>query len=143
MLSSSLTRSPIDGMLNLRPGNRRKAEGNREVEEVAIMKIIVHGAAREVGRSCIEVITENRKRFLLDAGVKLSEHGTEFPTAIENPSEMAAVFLSHAHLDHNGYLPMLDHQGMKCPIFATEATKELTKIILEDAFKIGRLKHEH
>lgn len=106
------------------------------------MKFIIHGAAREVGRSCIELITDTNKRFLLDAGVKLSEQGTEFPMPIQNPSEISAVFLSHAHLDHNGYLPMLDHQGMKCPIFATAATKALTKIILSDAFKIGRLRHE-
>ncbi|PIN85906.1 hypothetical protein COV19_07485 [Candidatus Woesearchaeota archaeon CG10_big_fil_rev_8_21_14_0_10_44_13] len=106
------------------------------------MKLIVHGAANEVGRSCIELVTDDSTRFLLDAGIKLSETGTEFPLTVENPSGISAVFVSHAHLDHTGYLPLLDHNGMKCPIFATSPTKALTKILLADAFKIGRLKHQ-
>lgn len=107
------------------------------------MKIIVHGAAKEVGRSCFEFITLDNSRFLLDAGIKLSEHGTEFPSPVKNPSEISCAFISHAHLDHTGYLPFLDHSGMKCPIISTAAAKALTKILLVDAFKIGRLKHEH
>jgi len=106
------------------------------------MKFIFHGATREVGRSCVEVIGE-KSRFLLDAGIKLSERGTEFPTPVEDPGGIKAVFVSHAHLDHTGFLPLLNHQGLKCPIFATNVTKDTTKILLEDAFKIGRLKHEH
>ena len=35
------------------------------------MKLIVHGAANEVGRSCIELVTDDSTRFLLDAGIKL------------------------------------------------------------------------
>ncbi|MFO8015641.1 MAG: MBL fold metallo-hydrolase [Candidatus Woesearchaeota archaeon] len=107
------------------------------------MKFIIHGAAKEVGRSCIECITGKNTRFLFDAGIKLSEEGTEFPARISDPKGIDAVFISHAHLDHTGYLPSLDHKGMKCPIFSTAATKSLTKLLLIDAFKIGQLKHEH
>lgn len=106
------------------------------------MRLIIRGAAKEVGRSCMELVMDDGSRFLLDAGIKLSEAGTEFPLQVDNPSGISAVFLSHAHLDHTGYLPLLDHNGMKCPIFATSTTKILTKILLEDAFKIGRLKHQ-
>lgn len=107
------------------------------------MKLIMHGAAKEVGRSCLEFITADKTRFLFDAGIKLSEHGTEFPVKIDNPAGISAAFISHAHLDHTGYLPTLDHDGMRCPIFATAATKAITKILLIDSFKIGRLKYEN
>ncbi|MFC1732980.1 MBL fold metallo-hydrolase [candidate division KSB1 bacterium] len=106
------------------------------------MKLTIHGAAKEVGRSCIELETDEKERFLFDAGVKLSEHGVEPPSEIKNPEKIRSVFISHAHLDHTGYLPTLDHLGMKCPIFATGATKAITKLLLLDAFKIGRLKRE-
>lgn len=104
------------------------------------MKLIMHGAAREVGRSCIE-LRSNQRRFLLDCGIKLTEQGTEYPVGLESPDTVNAVFLSHAHLDHSGALPLFDHQGMKCPIIATPTTKALTHLLLEDAFKIGRLQH--
>ncbi|MFC1752406.1 MBL fold metallo-hydrolase [Thermoproteota archaeon] len=107
------------------------------------MDLKFHGGAKEVGRSCIEVITGAKNRYILDAGIKLSEHGTEYPTAVSEPENIKAAFISHAHLDHTGYLPALDNQGMKCPIFCTPATKATSRMLLRDAFKIGRLKHEH
>ncbi|MFH1064143.1 MAG: MBL fold metallo-hydrolase [Candidatus Woesearchaeota archaeon] len=106
------------------------------------MKLVFHGGAREVGRSCVEVVTEKR-RILLDCGLKLSEHGTEFPMTIEDPEGIDAVFISHAHLDHTGALPLLDHQGMDCPIFATKTTKALSHLLLKDAFKVGKITHQH
>lgn len=78
----------------------------------------------------------------MDAGIKLTHHGhSEYPEKVTNLSEIDGVLLSHAHLDHCGALPYLDHQGLNCPIYATGATKALTKLILEDAYKIGKLKH--
>jgi putative mRNA 3-end processing factor len=108
------------------------------------MEIIFHGATKEVGRSCIEVITGSGTRFLFDAGIKLSsEHGTEMPSKVQDVNQLEAVFLSHAHLDHTGYLPALDFQGLKCPIFASEPTKETSKMLLVDSFGIGMMKHEN
>ncbi|MBI5398762.1 MBL fold metallo-hydrolase [Candidatus Woesearchaeota archaeon] len=104
------------------------------------MKLVMHGAAREVGRSCIE-LQSKQSRFLLDCGIKLTESGTEYPVGLERADAIRAVFLSHAHLDHTGALPLFDHRGMKCPIIATPTTKALTRLLLEDAFKIGRLQH--
>ena len=104
-------------------------------------ELIVHGGAQEVGRSCIEIATENT-RILLDAGLKLTEHAPDYPESVENMKNIDGVLLSHAHLDHCGALPYFDHQGMRCPIYARSATKQLTKLILEDAFAIGMLTHQ-
>lgn len=56
-----------------------------------------------------------------------------------NPRNLDAVVLSHAHLDHSGYLPVLVREGYRGPIYATEATCELLAIMLLDS---GRLQEE-
>jgi metallo-beta-lactamase family protein len=50
--------------------------------------------------------------------------------------DIHAVVLTHAHLDHSGYLPRLVGQGFKGRIFCTPATASLTRIVLADAARI-------
>lgn len=52
------------------------------------------------------------------------------PTAA---SSFGAVVLTHAHLDHSGYLPLLVKQGFRGPVYCSEATFELCKILLPDS----------
>ena len=82
------------------------------------MEIVFHGAAKEVGKSCIEIKTQG-KRYILDAGVKFVQHGTEYPKELDRIHELDGIFLSHAHMDHSGALPMLEHKNLKCPIYLT------------------------
>jgi metallo-beta-lactamase family protein len=60
-----------------------------------------------------------------------------------NPAVIDAVVLTHAHLDHVGYLPRLVAGGFKGRVFCTAATAELTRIVLADAAKLQEEDAEH
>ena len=106
------------------------------------MKLVFHGAAREVGRSCIEVQTGG-DRYILDCGIKFTADGFKYPEGIFDTPELDGVLLSHAHLDHTGALPMFEHYKMVCPIFCTAETMAITKVLLKDSYKIANIQHLH
>jgi metallo-beta-lactamase family protein len=75
-------------------------------------------------------------RLLVDAGLfqglkRLRLKNWEAPSF--SPGSVNAVLLTHAHLDHSGYLPRLVKLGYDGPIYATAATAELTRVVLADA----------
>ncbi|MDM7941840.1 MAG: MBL fold metallo-hydrolase [Hydrogenophaga sp.] len=49
------------------------------------------------------------------------------------PNHIGAVLLTHAHLDHSGYLPLLAREGFHGKVWATPATRDLAKILLPDS----------
>jgi len=53
-----------------------------------------------------------------------------------NPEEIDAIVITHAHIDHTGYLPRLVKEGYQGPVYCTEASFELMKIMLLDAAKL-------
>lgn len=53
-----------------------------------------------------------------------------------NPAEIDAVVLTHAHLDHSGYLPRLFKQGFQGPVYCTRSTADLLTILLRDSAKL-------
>lgn len=102
------------------------------------MQITPYGAAGEVTGSAYVVETD-QARVLVDFGMfqggKMAEARNRVPTGLR-PRRLDAVLLTHCHLDHVGRLPLLVRRGFRQPIFATEATLELTELILRDAAKI-------
>jgi metallo-beta-lactamase family protein len=76
------------------------------------------------------------RRILVDCGLfqgvkNLRELNWE-PLAVE-PASIDAVVITHAHLDHTGYLPRLVREGFRGPIVSTEATGAVAEIILRDS----------
>lgn len=100
------------------------------------MKIISHGAAREVTGTCHE-LQINGKRILLDCGLfqgKRQESAVKNASFPFNPgSDIDAVILTHAHGDHVGRIPLLFKRGYRGPVFCTYATTSLSAVMLEDA----------
>jgi len=101
-------------------------------------KITFHGAAQTVTGSKY-LLEAGDARVLVDCGMfqgpkKLRQLNWE-PTPFDAKS-LDAVVLTHAHLDHTGYLPRVIKQGFQHKIYCTEATAELAEIILYDSAKI-------
>ena len=108
------------------------------------MKIQFLGAAGEVtgSRHSVEAtVGERELRFMVDFG--MFQGGRE--ASVKNleslpfsPRELEFVVLTHAHIDHSGLLPRLCAQGFTGPIYCTEATFELLKIMLPDSAHLQR-----
>lgn len=85
------------------------------------------------------LITGSKSRVLIDCGLfqglKKDRLKNWEPFAAD-PRSIDAVVLSHAHLDHCGYLPVLVREGFAGPIFSTNYTKELAAVILNDSARL-------
>ncbi len=88
------------------------------------------------------LLTEGKKKFLVDCGLfqglKVLRLRNWNPLPID-PKELDAVILTHAHIDHSGYIPLLVKNGFRGKIFCTEGTAALCDILLPDA---GHLQEE-
>jgi metallo-beta-lactamase family protein len=102
------------------------------------MELTFHGAAREVTGSC-HIVRHAGKTILLDVGLfqgrrsEVREKNRSLPVPADT---IDAIVLSHAHIDHAGRLPYVVHQGYRGPIFATSATKDLSRVMLMDSAHI-------
>jgi len=103
------------------------------------MRVTFYGGAGEVGRSCI-LLEESRRAMLLDCGIKLGEK-VEFPViSDEELKKINEVVVTHAHLDHSGYLPHVYSKGGKPRIYMTKPTRDLVGVLLADYLKIQKLR---
>lgn len=95
------------------------------------------GAARNVTGSRF-LLSDGNTRILVDCGLYQERDFAErnwdpFPV---DPSTVDALVLTHAHLDHSGYIPRFVAYGFRGPVYCTDATAEIVKIILEDSARI-------
>lgn len=103
------------------------------------MKIAFHGAAQTVTGSKHLLTLKNGKKILLDCGM-YQGMGDKEDALNRNfgfvSSEVDAMILSHAHIDHSGLIPKLVAEGFEGTIFCTDATKDLAAILLMDSAEI-------
>ena len=88
------------------------------------------------------LVNTNRGRVLVDCGLfqglkELRERNWQDPPF--DPRTINAVLITHAHIDHTGYLPRLVRQGFHGPVYCSRGTADLLKILLPDS---GRLQEE-
>jgi len=97
------------------------------------------GAARQVGRSCIFLQTPE-SRILLDCGVNVAGEGAEAYPILDAPEfniqQLDAIVLTHAHIDHSGFIPYLYKMGFQGPVYCTEPTRDVAALLMLDMVKI-------
>ena len=106
------------------------------------MLITFLGAAHEVTGS-ITLVETAGKKFIVDCGMEQGQDtfvNQELPVS---PPEIDFVLLTHAHVDHSGNLPLLVKGGFSGPIYATEATCDLCKLMLMDCAQIQESEAEY
>ncbi|MDO8644794.1 MAG: MBL fold metallo-hydrolase, partial [bacterium] len=98
------------------------------------MKLTFYGAAETVTGS--KFLLQNKHAYLIDCGLFQGKKELRLKNWEKPPfdaSQVKAVFLTHAHIDHSGYIPLLVKHGFQGKIYATEATLELCSILLPDS----------
>lgn len=109
------------------------------------MQIEFVGAAQTVTGSK-HIVRAGKATLLLDCGLfqgKRKESLAHNQALGVDPSQLDAVVLSHAHIDHSGALPLLVKRGYKGPIYTTPATRDLCAVMLADAAMIQEADARH
>jgi putative mRNA 3-end processing factor len=97
------------------------------------MRIRCLGGFREVGKTA--VLLEGKENFLFDYGMEVETGKTPLPV-----NKVDNIILSHAHLDHSGYVPMI-YKKFRPSIFSTAVTFDLSHLLLKDSMKIAKIKN--
>jgi len=112
-----------------------------KLSETAEVSLLTLGGFSQVGRSCM-LLTTHESKILIDCGVNPGARNAQeaYPrldwTNI-TLDELDAVVISHAHLDHTGFLPALFKYGYKGPVYCSEPTLPMMNLIQLDAIKVA------
>jgi len=112
-----------------------------KLDENAEASLLTLGGFGEVGRSCM-LLTTHESKILMDCGINpgAKEPLSAFPRldwANMNLDEIDAIVISHAHLDHTGFLPVIFKYGFNGPIYCSEPTLPLMTLIQTDYVKVA------
>lgn len=101
------------------------------------IKLSFFGAAKNVTGSRY-LLEANNTRILIDCGMyqERDYRGRNWEPFPVDPSTIDTVLLTHAHVDHCGFLPKLVKDGFKGDIYCTSATAEIAQIVLMDSAKL-------
>lgn len=103
------------------------------------MKYVFLGGAGEVGGSCMLLSVAGRY-ILFDCGIRVNRAGSEALPDLSLLKETApmldAIFVSHAHADHIGALPLAHAMFPNAPIYATSPTQKLSAVMLNNAVNV-------
>lgn len=105
------------------------------------MRLTFIGAAHEVTGSC-HYLEVGDKKALIDCGMEQGKNiyvNQDLPVM---PGELDYIFVTHAHIDHTGLIPLMVKRGFKGQIFATKATCDLCNIMLRDSAHIQEFEAE-
>ncbi len=100
------------------------------------MKVLFLGGASGIGASCT-LVQLGEQWVLVDAGVRMDAGADRLPdlAALQGKS-LAAIFVTHAHADHIGALPLVHQDFPTVPIYASRATMLLMEVMLNDALQV-------
>jgi len=100
------------------------------------MQVVFVGGASSVGASCL-AIQLAEQWIVVDAGVRVDRKSDPLPDlSLLEGKDVQAIFVTHAHADHIGALPLLHQAFPTAPIFASRGTSLLMEVMLADALKI-------
>ena len=103
------------------------------------MKYMFLGGAGEVGASCLLILTADRN-ILIDCGIRVNQRGSDALPDLDLLKglgrKLDAIFISHAHADHIGALPLVHQMFPSTPIYSTAPTCFFTQVMLSNALKV-------
>ena len=105
------------------------------------MKLTFLGAAHEVTGSC-HMLEACGRIMLIDCGMEQGPDIYENQDIPVDAAHIDYVFLTHAHIDHSGLLPLLYKRGFRGAVFTTYATWDLCEIMLRDSAHIQMFEAE-